>query len=274
MANFFASGPSWLSGRRWALSCGSCPSPVQLDVDVLARFLELLPRTTAQAAELAARHDDKVSDGRALVVAEADQPIRHALEFSSPTFAVDAALTSSCVEHGVSCVVADNAGRWPEVIEVTADFVYVRLHGDRELYTSGYSPAALSQWAEVLPWVVDYAAGGTSTSTSTTTPTDSRRTTRCPCVHDWRTISGCPETRSPPGTSSTSVARDVVPVALTLVAGFLGVGLGVVALLLRRLCQLFLGVLPGNSFLRGHVLELDGFFLVMAHAPSYPVPVG
>ena len=30
----------------------------------------------------------------------------------------------------------------------TGDFAYVRLHGDKELYTSGYTEEALHEWAE------------------------------------------------------------------------------------------------------------------------------
>ena len=44
-------------------------------------------------------------------------------------------------------------GRFPFLDDVTADFVYVRLHGDEELYTSGYSDDALDVWAErVRQW--------------------------------------------------------------------------------------------------------------------------
>ena len=32
--------------------------------------------------------------------------------------------------------------------DLTADFVYVRLHGDVELYASGYSERALDHWAQ------------------------------------------------------------------------------------------------------------------------------
>jgi uncharacterized protein YecE (DUF72 family) len=32
--------------------------------------------------------------------------------------------------------------------QVTSDLVYVRLHGDQELYSSGYGDAALDAWAE------------------------------------------------------------------------------------------------------------------------------
>ena len=35
-----------------------------------------------------------------------------------------------------------------EVDEDTSDFRYVRLHGDVELYASGYSDRALDQWAD------------------------------------------------------------------------------------------------------------------------------
>ena len=31
--------------------------------------------------------------------------------------------------------------------DVTADFIYVRLHGDKELYRSGYGDKALEKWA-------------------------------------------------------------------------------------------------------------------------------
>jgi uncharacterized protein YecE (DUF72 family) len=33
---------------------------------------------------------------------------------------------------------------------VTADFVYVRLHGSQELYASGYTDAELDSWATKL----------------------------------------------------------------------------------------------------------------------------
>jgi uncharacterized protein YecE (DUF72 family) len=44
--------------------------------------------------------------------------------------------------------VADTAGKWPVIEDVTADFMYVRLHGDEELYVSGYTDRALDRWAQ------------------------------------------------------------------------------------------------------------------------------
>jgi uncharacterized protein YecE (DUF72 family) len=34
--------------------------------------------------------------------------------------------------------------------DVTSDLVYVRLHGDAELYASGYSDEALENWAKKI----------------------------------------------------------------------------------------------------------------------------
>ncbi|MEA3187542.1 MAG: hypothetical protein QOD99_1372 [Chthoniobacter sp.] len=50
-------------------------------------------------------------------------------------------------------VVADTAGKWPLIEDATSDFVYVRLHGDEELYVSGYTPEALGMWGrKVRAW--------------------------------------------------------------------------------------------------------------------------
>jgi uncharacterized protein YecE (DUF72 family) len=51
-------------------------------------------------------------------------------------------------KHGIGLVVADTAGKFPRLFDVTADFVYVRLHGDIEIYRSGYTPRALDGWAK------------------------------------------------------------------------------------------------------------------------------
>jgi uncharacterized protein YecE (DUF72 family) len=51
-------------------------------------------------------------------------------------------------------VISDTAGRYDYAEEVTADFVYVRLHGSRELYVSGYTPRELDAWAaRVAVWL-------------------------------------------------------------------------------------------------------------------------
>ena len=146
LANFFASGVLAL-GPKLGPILWQLPATLPFDADRLAAFFSLLPRTTTAAAELARRHDDKVPEDRALVTAEAERPVRHALEFRSETFCTPDAF-AVLREHDVACVVADTARRFPRTEEHTSGFRYVRLHGDEELYTSGYSPEALDRWAE------------------------------------------------------------------------------------------------------------------------------
>jgi uncharacterized protein YecE (DUF72 family) len=146
LANFFASGVLAL-GPKLGPVLWQLPPTLGYDADRLAAFFDLLPRTTGAAAELAKSHDGKVPDDRALTVAEDDRPLRHALEVRHASFAVPEA-ADLLRAHDVAFVVADTAGRWPLVEEVTSDHMYVRLHGDAELYVSGYSPEALDGWAE------------------------------------------------------------------------------------------------------------------------------
>lgn len=146
MANLLASGVLALGAKLGPL-LWQLPERVSYDPEVMGRFLALLPRTTVEAATLASRHDERVPEGRSWIEADADRPVRHALEFRSSSFD-DPRLYAQLAEHGVACVWADTAGRWPQVDHDTADFRYVRLHGDAALYTSGYGAAALDAWAE------------------------------------------------------------------------------------------------------------------------------
>ena len=152
LANFFASGPLAL-GPKLGPVLWQLPETFRFDAERLADFFGRLPRTTRAMAALAQRHESKLSGDRVLTATEADRPVRHALEFRSETFASEEAL-ALLQEHDVACVLADTAGRWPKVDADTSDFRYVRLHGDKELYASGYGDAALDAWADkVRGWV-------------------------------------------------------------------------------------------------------------------------
>jgi len=146
LANFFASGVLAL-GPLLGPVLWQLPENFGFDAAVLDDFLARLPTTTYAAAELATRHDDKVPADRALTTAEADHPVHYALEFRSPSFATPEAQAVLARRH-VATVYADTAGRWPKVDQDTGPVRYVRLHGDQELYASGYTDAALDQWAE------------------------------------------------------------------------------------------------------------------------------
>ncbi|WP_239070903.1 DUF72 domain-containing protein [Cellulomonas chitinilytica] len=144
VVNFLANGMLAL-GPKLGPVLWQLPPNLGFDADRLARFFDLLPRTTTAAAALAAEHDDRVED-RAWTTTDADRPLRHVIEvrhasFERPEF------VELLRAHDVGLVVADTAGRWPVLEDVTSDVVYVRLHGDTELYTSGYDDAALDRWA-------------------------------------------------------------------------------------------------------------------------------
>ncbi|WP_245672730.1 DUF72 domain-containing protein [Aldersonia kunmingensis] len=153
VANFLASGVLALDARLgpilWQL-----PPTLQFTrdtADTVETFLAGLPHTTVKAAELSEGHDERI-DGRACTTTDQDRVLRHAIEVRHPSFGC-ADFVELARQAGVAIVVADTAGRFPYVEEPTADFVYVRLHGDVELYTSGYTEEALQVWAaKIRAW--------------------------------------------------------------------------------------------------------------------------
>ncbi|MGH3621706.1 MAG: DUF72 domain-containing protein [Sciscionella sp.] len=150
LANFFASGVLDLGPKLGPL-LWQLPPSMPLDADRLIAFLTLLPHSTSAAAELAAEHDERMSD-RASTSFDTDRPLRHTVEARHPSFH-DQVFTELLREHGIGLVVADSAGTWVQLDDVTADFAYVRLHGDAELYASGYPTESLRRWADrVRTW--------------------------------------------------------------------------------------------------------------------------
>jgi uncharacterized protein YecE (DUF72 family) len=144
LANFFASGVLRLGDKLGPL-LWQLPPRLSFDPARLEAFFGLLPSDTRAAAALARRHDARVA-GRAWTRGDALRPLRHALEVRHPSF-LDRRFIDLLRRHRVALVVADTAGTWPFLEDVTADFVYVRLHGDTELYASGYTEPALAAWA-------------------------------------------------------------------------------------------------------------------------------
>jgi uncharacterized protein YecE (DUF72 family) len=167
LANFFASGVLALGGKLgpvlWQL-----PPTLAFDEELLDAFLGRLPRTMGAAAELAAGHDERMQGrswfavdglGRANpgdAVGAAARPLRHAVEVRHTSFEREE-WTDLLASHGVASVVADTAGRYPRLTATTADFAYARLHGEEELYASGYDDASLDRWAD---WTRAHLAAG------------------------------------------------------------------------------------------------------------------
>lgn len=143
VANFFASGilelEETLGPILWQL-----PADLRFDAGAVGDFLALLPRDTRAAWSLARGHDGRVAETTATVPAR--HRIRHVLEFRHPSF-LSAELVRIARHHGVALAFSHSA-EWPYVEELTAGFVYLRLHGPAELYASAYGSERLRRWAE------------------------------------------------------------------------------------------------------------------------------
>jgi uncharacterized protein YecE (DUF72 family) len=153
LANFFASGVLAL-GRKLGPILWQLPPNLGFDAVRLKAFLEMLPRTTGGAAAIAVDHDQRVPAERALTAtADPAQRIRHAVEIRHETFR-NKEFYELLRQQQIALVVADSPGKWPFIEEITTDFMYVRLHGHDELYTSGYSDESLDEWAtKTRNWV-------------------------------------------------------------------------------------------------------------------------
>ncbi|WP_033295324.1 DUF72 domain-containing protein [Amycolatopsis jejuensis] len=150
LANFYASGVLAL-GDKLGPFLWQLPPRLTFDPDRVSTFLDQLPRNTREAAALGAKHDGKLKSAPFLDPGP-DRPVRHALEVRHPSFATREAL-DVLRAHNIALVTADTAGRWPYREDQTTDFSYVRLHGAEELYTSGYSDAALRALAaKITDW--------------------------------------------------------------------------------------------------------------------------
>ena len=144
LANFFASGILNLREKLGPF-LWQFPPMFRFKPERLDAFFRLLPRSTEQALALARRRDARMI-GRSRLAIDANRRLRHAVEIRHPSF-MTAEFVRLLRKHGIGLVVADTAGKWPKMFHVTADFVYVRLHGDIKIYTSGYSDRALASWA-------------------------------------------------------------------------------------------------------------------------------
>ena len=147
LANFLASGVLCLKEKLGPLLWQLPPNFV-FDAEIIETFCNLLPHDTKSAAKLATAHHN-LKAGRFSLEIEKNRPMRHAIEVRHETF-TDPKFIEILRRHNVALVTADTAGKWPFGEDITADFIYVRLHGDEELYASGYSGKALDHWEKRL----------------------------------------------------------------------------------------------------------------------------
>jgi uncharacterized protein YecE (DUF72 family) len=145
LANFLASGILALDDKLgpilWQL-----PERLHLDAERVEAFLAALPHDTDSAADVARGHDERVDDPA--YGSGDNHRLRHVLEVRHPSF-LSEEMAAIARRHGVALAVS-HASTWPYTEEVTAGFVYVRLHGPQELYASAYSEDELRGWAQRL----------------------------------------------------------------------------------------------------------------------------
>jgi uncharacterized protein YecE (DUF72 family) len=149
VANFFASGLLKL-GPKLGPVLWQFPESFRFDAALFEEFLAMLPHETGEAVALAKRHDAWMV-GRAWAKSDFEGPVRHAVEVRGESFR-DMAFVDLLRPYRVALVCAD-AVKWPRLMDVTADFCYLRLHGATALYANGYDDAGLDFWrSNVAAW--------------------------------------------------------------------------------------------------------------------------
>ena len=152
IANFLASGILRL-GPKLGPILWQLPPNMKFEADRIEEWLALLPHTRGAAAEAAAKHEPRM-EGRAWLDpgAAPDAPLRHAVEVRHESF-LDPAFVALLRRHGVAVVMTDGVSDYPQFRDVTAEFLYVRLHLSQELPKGQYDDGALDSWADrVRSW--------------------------------------------------------------------------------------------------------------------------
>jgi uncharacterized protein YecE (DUF72 family) len=143
LANFFASGLFRLREKLGPV-LWQFPATFKFDEEGFEGFLRELPHDLDAASALAAKHDARVKDP--CTQSHTKGRLRHAVEIRHDSFR-DTAFVKLLRRHKTALVVSDSVAAWPYAEDLTADFVYMRLHGTETLYSGAYSDAALDHWA-------------------------------------------------------------------------------------------------------------------------------
>ena len=77
-------------------------------------------------------------NGRNWCKTDARRALRHAVEIRHESFR-NREFIALLRRYKIALVCADTV-EWPRLMDLTADFVYCRLHGSEQLYASGYDP--------------------------------------------------------------------------------------------------------------------------------------
>jgi uncharacterized protein YecE (DUF72 family) len=142
-ANFFAQGLLSLNEKLGPILWQFPPS-FRFEPAAMERFLRFLPRDTAAALSLAEQRDERVKTP--YIAMDRKRRLRHAIEVRHASF-MDPAFIDLLRQYESALVVSDSTEPWPLAEDVTADFVYIRLHGTESRYSGAYADEALNDWA-------------------------------------------------------------------------------------------------------------------------------
>jgi uncharacterized protein YecE (DUF72 family) len=145
LANFFASGIFKLRDKLGPI-LWQFPPNFKFDAAKFEAFLKRLPHD-GKAAKACAKGCAERMEKPGYLDIPAKARLRHAVEIRHESFAVPEFI-QLLRTYNVALVVADTAGKWPYLEDLTCDFVYLRLHGDKQLYASGYTEKALERWGD------------------------------------------------------------------------------------------------------------------------------
>ncbi|MEO6801543.1 MAG: DUF72 domain-containing protein [Rhodanobacter sp.] len=144
LANFLASGVLELREKLGPI-LWQFPPNLKYDHELFEAFLSSLPKTSAAALSMARSHDDHLKHAGDLSPGR-NRRLRHAIEIRHESFK-DPAFIRLLRKYGAALVISDAASKWPRLQDITGGFAYLRLHGDKQLYASGYTDGALGDWA-------------------------------------------------------------------------------------------------------------------------------
>lgn len=144
IANFLASGLFNLREKLGPILWQFPPS-LRFDPALFETFLKNLPHDTEAAADIAKHHDSHLK--HACLEIDQKRRLRHAIEIRHASFC-DETFIQMLRKYRAALVFSDSTANWPYAEDVTADFIYMRLHGTETLYSGAYSDLALDHWAE------------------------------------------------------------------------------------------------------------------------------
>lgn len=144
LANFFSSGVLAL-GEKLGPILWQLPAQVRFDEGVVKDFLSLLPHSFREATHLGKKHDEWMDTRSFLGPPGFSAEIRHTFEIRNESFVTDK-FFQLLQKHNIALTIAESGGRWPYLEQITANFLYIRFHGSKEVFETGYGARRLSHW--------------------------------------------------------------------------------------------------------------------------------